>query len=86
LGWVVAVAPLSPLGFASARDDEDATAAMLEPVQALVVFMAKLPIEEHTTTFARRGVLTIESHAPFPGRRLPTAGNGDSACTRRRTG
>lgn len=47
------------------RADDAPTAAMMEPVAALVRFMASLPPGEHATMFATHGVTIIENFAPF---------------------
>jgi hypothetical protein len=38
---------------------------MLAPVRALVAFMSKLPVGEHATMFAPRGVTIIENFPPY---------------------
>ena len=48
-----------------AMADDRPTAAMLEPVQALVAYMVALPAGDHPTMFARFGVTIIENYPPF---------------------
>ena len=45
--------------------DDRPTAAMLEPVKALVAFMAKRPAGQHPAMFAASGVTIIENYPPF---------------------
>lgn len=52
---------------ASARSwaDTAPSAAMLEPVRNLVLFMSTLPAGRHPTVFARGGLCIIENFAPY---------------------
>lgn len=62
---VVVVAIFAVGGCPLALADERPTAAMLEPVQALVAFMVALPAGRHPTMFARSGVTIVENFPPF---------------------
>jgi hypothetical protein len=60
--WAVLVGFLAA-GAAQAEDQP--TAAMMEPVQGLVMFMSTLRRGEQPMVFARHGVCIVENFAPF---------------------
>jgi hypothetical protein len=56
------------IGFSAAgaaQAEDQPTAAMMEPVHGLVIFMSTLRRGEQPTVFSRRGLCIIENFAPF---------------------
>ena len=53
------------LAAAAAQAEAQPSAAMMEPVQGLVIFMSTLRRGEQPTVFARRGLCIVESFAAF---------------------
>jgi hypothetical protein len=50
---------------AAAQAEAQPSAAMMEPVQGLVIFMSTLRRGEQPTVFARRGLCIVEDFAPY---------------------
>jgi hypothetical protein len=59
--WAILVSWLA----GAAQAAEQPTAAMMEPVHALVTFMSTLRRGEQPTMFARRGLCIVENFAPY---------------------
>jgi hypothetical protein len=53
------------LATGAARAEEQPTAAMMEPVRGLVIFMSSFRRGEQPTVFARRDLCIVENFAPF---------------------
>ena len=53
------------LAAAAAQAEAQPSAAMMEPVQGLVIFMSTLRRGEQPTVFARRGLCIVENFAPY---------------------